>query len=334
MNYSSLLKKIFFHAGVYGLIRKLFPNKKVAILRYHAVIEEEKNFYTSPAIALSPAEFEKQVQYLAARYKIISLDEVISSLRNQQKLPNNSLVFTFDDGYADNFEAARILQKYSGTGTFYITALPVLRKNRFWLAEVTYLILKTEKPSLQITSKDGRHQFTLNDTESRWKAIREIIRIIKSNNGDVRDEILSQLYDALGETKLFNEIEELMLTKDRVGEMIRMGMTIGSHTLTHLNLPNAEREDAIKEITESKKVLEETFAVAMKHFSYPNSGPYDYYNERIREYVIDAGYESATTSYSGFVDENSDLFALRRVRTVADVVDVVHALEWDRLFSS
>ena len=113
-----------------------------------------------------------------------------------------------------------------------------------------------------------------------------------------------------------------------------MGMVIGSHTLTHLNLPNAAPEDAVKEIKESKAVLEQKLGINIRHFSYPNSGPYDYFNERIREYVIEANYDSSCTSMNGFLDTGSDLFALERVRTVPELAEVVHALEWDRVLGA
>lgn len=328
---SRFLKKMFLRNGVYKLIRTSSPNPRVSILRYHSVVEPGENFYTSPAIALSPAEFERHVKFFTKNYTVLSLDQVIDSLQQKKSLPKNSVVFTFDDGYADNLIAANILRKYGANGTFFITTEPIGRESIFWLSEVTYLILKTEKEEFLLTLEKERG-FPLTDIGSRWKAVREVIRLIKSHNREVRENIRKQVLQQLGTEPLLEAVQNLILTWEQVREMQDMGMIFGSHTLTHLNLPNADPEDAIYEITDSRKVLEKRLGKKIRHFSYPNSGPYEYFNERIRQYVVDAGYESSCTSNNGFVDHGSDPFALERVRTVPQLEEVIHGMEWDRVF--
>lgn len=330
---SLLFKKIFLRMGLYGFIRTFFPNRKAAILRYHSVVDRKDNFYTSPAIALSPAEFEEHVRYFARKYTVLSLDQVVDCLQQKKPFPKNSVAFTFDDGYTDNLEAARILKKYGANGTFFITTEPIGRESKFWLTEVTYLILKTSKTAFSISHEEQQLHFLLGDRSTRWKAIREIVRLIKSNNRTVREETRKQLLEQLGEPQLLKEVENLILTWEQVRQMLDMGMIAGSHTLTHLNLPNADPEDAKREIAVSKKVLEEKLGCSIRHFSYPNSGPYEYFDKRIRRYVVEAQYDSSCTSNNGFVDYSSDYFALERVRTVPELEEVVHGMEWDRLFS-
>ena len=329
---STTVKRIFLKSGVYDILRRLFPHSEAAILRYHAIVEPEDNFYTSPSIALSPKLFETHVKYLSRRYHVLSLDQIIDLLHQSKPFPPNSIGFTFDDGYADNFFAAQILHKYHANGTFYITTEPIDRKSRLWLSEIICLILKTEKNQLEIFVDGESHIFSFNDQSSKWSAIRQITKIIKSNNQTVREQIRSEILKKLGNTLLLNMVANLMLNWEQVNEMVGMGMLIGSHTLSHLNLPNAEPSNAIKEIRNSKEVLEKKLNNPVRHFSYPNSGPYEYFDSRIRSYVVDAGYESSTTSQQGFVNGKSDLFALQRIRTIPELSEVIHSLEWDRLF--
>lgn len=331
---SSSVKKIFLKGGIYGFLRTVLPNRKAAIFRYHSLADPQSNSYVSPAITLTPQQFEHQVRYFSANYKVLSLDEVVDHLRQGIRFPSNSVAFTFDDGYADNFAAAQILGKYSANGTFFITTDPMGRESRFWLVEVIYMILETSKEKLTIGLGNDRQKFILGDKTSRWRGIRKIIGLVKSNNKKFREDILNQISDQLGTESTFREIDDLMLTWEQVKEMLRMGMVIGSHTLTHLNLPNADPADALREISESKKVLENKLQSDIRHFSYPNSGPYDYYNDAVRKLVIDAGYDSSCTSKQGFVDSNSDYFALERIRTNPQLEEIVHSIEWDRIFSS
>jgi peptidoglycan/xylan/chitin deacetylase (PgdA/CDA1 family) len=332
-NLGGAAKNLFLRIGVYDLLRRLRPNPAAAILRYHAVVDPKDNFYTSPSIALSPADFENHVQYFSSNYHLLSLDQTIDHLKQNQKFQSNGVAFTFDDGYADNLVAAKILHKYGANGTFYITTEPIERKSRFWVSELIALMLKTNRKDLNISLKSSKQEFAFDDLTSRWQTIREIIKVIKSNNKKTREKIRAQLLDQLGEPRLIEMIDDLMLNWGQIDEMKKMGMTIGSHTITHLNLPNADPTDAKVEIEKSKQILEAKLGVPVRHFSYPNSGPYEYYNDRIRAYVQDAGYESSTTSRQGYVNSDSDFFALERIRTVPTLAEIVHEMEWDRFFS-
>ncbi len=329
---SLLVKKLFLKLGIYALIRRLRPNRHIAILRYHAVVRPEENFYTSPPIALSPAAFEAHVKYLSRHYRVLSLDEAIDIIRSGQTPPPNSIVFTFDDGYRDNLQAAQILHQYGASGTFYVVTEAIGRESRFWLGEVTYLILKTPQRHLQIRHGETAYDFELKDNAARWQAIRTLVRLIKSNDRSCRDSVMAQLCQQIGDKTLLREVEELMLDWSEVLHMRDMGMVIGAHTLSHLNLPNADPADAQREIAGSKKVLETRLGQACRHFSYPNSGPYAYFNERIREYVVAAGFDSACTSSQGFLHPGSDLYAIERVRTVPQLAEVIHGMEWERVF--
>lgn len=331
-NSSRTLKNLFLRIGVYDLLRRLRANPDAAILRYHAVVDLKDNFYTSPSIALSPTDFENHVKYFSSKYHLLSLDQTIDCLKQNKKFPSNSVAFTFDDGYADNLVAAKVLHKYGAKGTFYITTDPIERKSRFWVSELIALILKTNRRNLNISLNSSKQQFAFDDLTSRWRTIREIIKVIKSNNKKTRERIRAQLLDQLGESRLLEVIEDAMLSWEQIDQMKKMGMTIGSHTITHINLPNADPPDAKTEVERSKEILEEKLGVQVRHFSYPNSGPYEYYNDQIKTYVKDAGYESSTTSRQGYVNSGSDFFALERVRTTPDLAEIVHEMEWGRIF--
>ena len=335
MQITKLLKTILFYSGVYALIRKFKPNSKVAILRYHAIVDDHDNHYAHPTICLSKKKFEQHVKYFASRYTVLSLDQVIQALRTNTPLPKNAVAFTFDDGYADNLYAAKILKKYSATGTFYLTAACIDRQEPFWLSELIYYFLHSQKPSFELNLDSGEvvpFSFKQADNEKRWRMNEKVVGIIKGKNRALREKIRAQIRSELNDVN-FQQVEKnIMLTWEQVAEMKNAGMTLGGHTMTHLNLPNAGQDDALLEIKECKALLEEKLDCQIAHFSYPNSGPYDYYTEEIRDLVESCGYLSSTTSYAGFAGPDSDHFALRRVRTVPSLVETVSGMEWDRIF--
>ena len=121
-----------------------------------------------------------------------------------------------------------------------------------------------------------------------------------------------------------------MLRWQDIAEMQRLGMTIGAHTLTHPNLPNAGLADARREIAGSKARLERELGTRVTMFSYPNGGAERYMTTEIAALVRESGFESATTSWNGLAGPQSDLFALERVQVAERLADLVFALEVER----
>lgn len=73
-------------------------------------------------LTVSAEDFETQVAWLSqVGYVTVSLAEVYQATQGKLSLPPKSMVFTFDDGYADAFTfAVPILQKYHMRGSFAV----------------------------------------------------------------------------------------------------------------------------------------------------------------------------------------------------------------------
>ena len=121
-----------------------------------------------------------------------------------------------------------------------------------------------------------------------------------------------------------------MLTWDELIEMHRLGMTIGGHTLTHPNLPNAGVEDARAELRLSKALLEDAIGERVTMFSYPNGGAERYMTPDIRRVVQETGYAAAATSRNAFASPHSDVYALERIEVQEELDHLVFALEVER----
>ena len=84
-----------------------------------------------------------------------------------------------------------------------------------------------------------------------------------------------------------------ILTWDEIKEMSDNGMFIGSHTLNHLNLAAIGDEQLRRELTDSKKILEEKIDKKVDLLAYPGGN----YNAHVIELVKEAGYQSALSVY-------------------------------------
>jgi peptidoglycan/xylan/chitin deacetylase (PgdA/CDA1 family) len=105
------------------------------------------------------------------------------------------------------------------------------------------------------------------------------------------------------------DVPEKLMDEVQVREWLSAGQLIGSHSLNHPNLRKISAAQAREEIFSSKAELEQQFGVKVRHFCYP----YGSYDERIRDLVIEAGYESASTVEFGVNPAGASRFELRRI---------------------
>ena len=104
--------------GLFFLVLALFilgKGKGTPVLLYHQV---------NPLINVTPELFEEHLKYIAARYQTFTYTEAYAYVKEKGKLPVNSLLITFDDGYYDNYKVVfPLLKKYELKATFFINTL-------------------------------------------------------------------------------------------------------------------------------------------------------------------------------------------------------------------
>lgn len=110
--------------------------------------------------------------------------------------------------------------------------------------------------------------------------------------------------DSIGNGKSF-------LNWDEVRIMSKNGISFGGHTKIHFYLGIVkDYKIAQEQIVGSKEAIEQEIHVPVDYFCYPSGG----FNERVKEIVKEAGYKGACTTNRGFVDFNSDVYELKRIK--------------------
>ncbi len=97
------------------------PKKGIVVLLYHSI---DNNKYSSglDKFTVSPNNFEKHVKFIKKMgYQSIKSSQIQTILDNKLYRNQKFVFFTFDDGYKNNLEAAKILKKYNYTGMFFIS---------------------------------------------------------------------------------------------------------------------------------------------------------------------------------------------------------------------
>jgi len=96
-----------------------------------------------------------------------------------------------------------------------------------------------------------------------------------------------------------------LMGADDLRSLQAQGFTIGSHTLTHPNLPRISPDEARRELAESKDVLGDMIGEQMRWFAYP----YVAADRTTRALVREAGYEGALGGYN----RPHELYYLNRI---------------------
>jgi peptidoglycan/xylan/chitin deacetylase (PgdA/CDA1 family) len=101
----------------------------------------------------------------------------------------------------------------------------------------------------------------------------------------------------------------LCLDKDELLLLYKDGWDIGSHSLTHAHLLKISEDKIIREIYGSKFDLEQMLKININSFAYP----FGEHNDKIKDFVIKAGFKLGFSIISAALTVTGDLFLIRRI---------------------
>jgi len=297
--------------------------RSAAILMYHSVLPnpgQESNSLGD--IIHSESAFRQQMELLAQDYQPISLDQAVAHVRHGSAFPKRSVVVTFDDGYADNSAFAMpILNRLGIPATFYVTVDCVENRRLPWPTRLRFTFRSTQ----QFTWTDARGKsWSLTDAAKREEAYLAACDDCCQLSGEIQEEFVRRVEQEL-HSCLPSAANTLMMTYDQVRTLARNGHIVGSHTMTHPNLAYVKKDDAQRELTESKRHLELELDAPVKHFSYPCPALSPHWSEQTVEQSRAVGYESAVTTNSGLTRSGDNPLCLKRIHPTK----TVEGLRWN-----
>lgn len=291
----------------------------VTFVMYHYVRDLKKSRF--PDIkGLDISDFRKQIEYLKKNYEFIAIEELIAAIDGKCKLPRNSVLLTFDDGYKDHYEYVfPILDEFKIQGCFYIPALPVKEKKvldvnkiHFVLAAVRLKndIVKSIFKKLDTVRKNSK----LEDNEFYYAKYAQKNRFDSENivfiktllqvglPQDVRRNLIDELFrEFVGiEEDVF--CRELYADLDQIKCMQRNGMHIGCHGYSHRWLNALEKPEQEREIDLSLEFLKE---VGCDLDNWTMSYPSGVYDETLIDIIQQKNCKVAFTTEVGIANYNT-----------------------------
>ena len=312
-----LIKKLIVKFDLLRLALLLSRNK-VVILRYHSVLDNNDalKFTIGEEIVHSASIFDEQMRLLASLFNPVTLDDLYLFVRGKMKLPKMPVVITFDDGFSDNEQiAAPILQKYGIKATFFITVGSIETETAPWFARIRQAFHLTIKSDWREPSTGT--QFDLVDPLLKRQAFIKACEQCAKTTGSKQANIVRTIEEALGVLPLGMD-KNLMMDWRQIRRLQKQGHIIGSHTLTHPNLAHISEVELIRELKESKRVLESRLGVSVVHFSYPAPILAPHYTLKTIKSTKEIGYKTGVTSVSGPVNRNDSILSLNRISVPQD----------------
>lgn len=250
----------------------LTPLKNLArvnplIINYH-VVEDKKlphiaNLYSYKSIS----RFKDDLDFLVKHFKPIGLAEFLNHIHGKAALPDNSFLLTFDDGFREIYDiVAPILVQKNLTATFFLTSNFIDNQNLGY----------DQKKSLLID-----HLINSENRES-IQYVNSLFGLDSNNESDLKKALLAVPYnnraliDKIGlEIKCdFNKYltnNKPYLTNDQIKDLLKMGFTIGAHSIDHPRFSELELKAQLHQAISSIQQVADQFSLPYKVFAFPYS---------------------------------------------------------------
>lgn len=242
----------------------------VLVLTYHRVCDLQND---PQQLAVSPENFEKQMEFLKNNYEIVDYKD------DWFPRKNIGVVITFDDGYADNLEnAIPILERNKVPATFFISTSLLDTENEFWWDQLERLILDSKHSEVRFNISDIKTgcDWSTKTEASKKILYKDIQPLIKDMDLIAQMKILERLtvWAGIGAK---NRNTHRVLSIEELQELNRSKYaTVGGHTTNHLKLSVLDRAGQYKEILNNTTYLERILGEKIVCFSYPFGGRRDF----------------------------------------------------------
>ena len=275
------------------------------VLTYHRVVDEEASLALWPGlISANPREFERHVQLLAERYRVVSMGDVVAARAGRGHLPPRAVLVTFDDAYRDFLDHAWPVLRRHGlpTTVFVPTGYPDHPDRGFWWDRL-YMALQLTHRSAVSTPWE---RLELSSQGSRLAAFDRTRTRLKAVTHDAAMSIVDDLVAGLGQEPAADGV----LGWESLRQLAADGVCLAPHSRTHPLLTRVEVDRVQAEVHDSVRDLERETGPVLPVFAYPGGAA----NAEVKRRVAAAGIQLAFTTTRGLnLVGRSDWMALRRI---------------------
>ncbi len=248
--------------------------------------------------------FAQQASYLASQYHVVTIAELLAAIDDEQPLPPNSLLITFDDAYRNFKEVAwPILKRHDLSVTLFVpTAYPGRPDLPFWWDQLEHALEATARRDAISTTIGKLPLETKADRQRALRKITEHMKSIPHKELEKETHDLCQLLEA-------PPCRGSLLTWSELKELADEGVTLGAHTQLHPLMTRVPLTQALDEAKNSLLDLQKEIGSTPAIFAYPAGA----FNDEVAQGIKELGFRLAFTQERGTNDlRNVDHCQLRR----------------------
>lgn len=249
------------------LKRSLFGS---TLLPYHHLVSNEdvlhvKHLYSYKNVS----QFKSDLEYLLKHFRPVAVSEIADTLCTGKKIPGNSFLLSFDDGYSEVYNIiAPILYDKGVPAVFFINPAFLDNNKLFYRCKISLIIEKL------FVNKNENH--LLNDClevfgnipfESLEKLI-ALVRTLTNQNESLLDKLAMKLDLSFDE---YLREQTPFLSSNQVRELAQKGFSIGAHSWDHPYYSLISPEEQQKQTIDSCLYIKEKFSPPLNLFSFPHS---------------------------------------------------------------
>ncbi|WP_421894930.1 polysaccharide deacetylase family protein [Marinoscillum sp.] len=233
------------------------------IILYHGIDYRNSTRYNTRFISIR--KFEQEIVLLKKHFKVVDLETLLHSPLRTDAL---EVAITFDDGYENNYTMARpILEKYQVPATFFISRPQGCGYDILW-ADLIDMGVNEAPDEVMIGGVD----FHKIQGQHRNSEGLDLKTLCARGSRTFLDEVYRTFLPYTG----FMQKPEMapywkLLSEDQIRDLSNHDLfKIGAHGLMHSSIHLLSLEEAGRELSGSKSILEEIIQKPVNYFAYPH----------------------------------------------------------------
>jgi peptidoglycan/xylan/chitin deacetylase (PgdA/CDA1 family) len=264
----------------------------LTIVTYHYVRDLAMSRY--PDIrAITTADFDRQLDYIAKHYTVVSLEDVETAAVRETPLPLDACLLTFDDGLIDHF--VTVFPRLASRGwpaAFFPVDAACEGRRVLDVHKIQFVLAVTSDPNALARRvltyvAEARRDHDLPSDDELWTQFAKpnrfdppALRFVKNvlQHGlpqPLRGEIVHRLFEDLVGVQEHVLAHELYMDLEQMRCMAGMGMAFGGHG-SHAWLGRSTPADQMADFQRSRALLERIYRRPVEGWTmcYPH-GSYD-----------------------------------------------------------
>lgn len=312
--FKALVSPVIDLCGIYDalLARRVFAQPSWLVLMYHRIIDTPAADPFQLGMCVDRAYFAEQIDFLTKVFTPITVEEAALRLRQGLPLPRNAMSVTFDDGYQDFVDLALpVLRRYGCPATVYVSTGGIETRQRFWWDRVIESFAGTRRGRLDLDipaprEESGSRHLHLGLGNRRRALIRTLDALWNLSTAEL-EPLVASIELELGQRADVPRAKRLGL--EDIAMFDPKLVEVAVHGEQHVDMTRMPPDEMLRDITESRRRLEEAAGRKLTGFAYPGGRQ----DAATRQLVHRAGFSYASGTQKGLNRQPFESFNLRRI---------------------